>query len=164
MSSSPARLLRTIVLAGVTVGVLDMLFATVTYVTVMGATTFEKLWQGVGAALIGREAALAGGAATMAFGLCVHFGVAHLWSTVFAVAYDRIAALRRSVHVIGTVLTSVWYGPFIWAMMQLVLVPMTRNTVRAFITPISGVMALGHIVFIALPIVAITRRGLDSPA
>ncbi len=164
MPSRLPRLVRPIVLAGVTVGVLDMLFATVTYVTVMGAITFSQLWQGVGAALIGREAALAGGAGTVAFGLAVHFGVACLWSAVFVVTYARSSALRRSVQVIGTMLTSIWYGPFIWVMMQLVLVPLTRNTTRGLFTPMSAVMTLGHIVFIALPIVAITRRGLDRPA
>ncbi|HEX6747895.1 MAG TPA: hypothetical protein VF092_11445 [Longimicrobium sp.] len=152
------RILRT----GLVTGVVDGIWAIV-LVTVFYHSTFARLWQGVAATLLGQKA-FDGGARTIAIGLLMHFGVALGWSAVFVLLADRWRGLDRLLASRwGTLKVAAIYGPFIWMVMSLIVIPaLTRRPPR--ITVRWLIQLLGHIPFVGLPIVATAGRSPRAPA
>ncbi|MFL5579873.1 MAG: hypothetical protein ACJ8AO_05825 [Gemmatimonadaceae bacterium] len=153
-----ARLLR----AWLVTAVVDGIFASTLSATAYGSTV-ARLWQGVASVLLG-PSALQGGTRTMLIGLLMHVGVALGWSAVFLFLWARSARLRR--------LTSTWpgilgvaaaYGPLVWPVMSLVVIPTLRQAPPTF--NVRWVIQLfGHIPAVAVPIVAcIARGGVREP-
>jgi hypothetical protein len=116
-------------------------------------STIAQLWQRVASTLLG-PAALAGGTRTMLVGLLMHAGVALAWSTVFFALMMTWPWLRRVVaRPSGALEVAAVYGPMVWVAMSLVVIPALTGRPPA----INGrwwVQLLGHIPFVALPIVA----------
>lgn len=150
-SSFTERLART----GLTIGVVDALWAVV--LTLAYGRSITALWQGVAAVPFGKSM-LDGGASTALLGLGVHVCVAFWWSFVFLVAHTQSAALRRFVsRDSGMALVAALYGPFIWCVMSLVVIPaMTHNP--PVVTTRWAIQLCGHMVFVGLPIVWMGRR------
>ena len=150
-STFAARLGRT----GLTIGGIDALWAMV--LTLAYGRTITALWQGVAAVPFGKSM-LEGGMATAWLGFGVHFCVAFSWSAVFLIAHTQSAALRRLVSTgAGVALVSALYGPFIWCVMSLLVIPsLTHNA--AAITTRWVIQVCGHVVFVGLPIVWVGRR------
>ena len=145
--------------AGLLTGVTDGLFATVQHVVINHSVTFTRLWQGVASVLLGKEA-LAGGGRTAAIGLLMHFGVAFFWSAVFLIVAFRLAALRRILaSPAGVAGVASVYGPMIWIVMSLVVIPLFVHRPPT-ITPSWWVQLIGHMVFVGLPIVGTIARGV----
>jgi len=148
---------RRLVRAGLTTGVVDWLFSSV-LVTFFYQSTVTKLWQGVASTLIGKEA-FDGGPATVLLGTLMHFGVAFGWSAVYlflVLRADWVRALLCSRF--GIFKVASFYGPAIWTIMSVVLIPSLVHR-----PPTIGfrwwVQWLGHIPFVAVPIVAAVGRG-----
>jgi len=143
------------ILAWLATGVSDFLWAIVLSVGVYHGT-FTKLWQGVASVPFGKSM-LDGGTRTMAIGILVHFGVALAWTTVFFFL-TRFGWMQRVLHSRwGALKVAAVYGPFIWAFMSLLVIPyfmhrMPANWWRW------GVQAIGHIVFVALPMITVYQR------
>ena len=150
MSASPlARLLR----AGLLTGVTDGLFSSVLAAAVYGSTV-TRLWQGVASAVLG-PAALTGGTRTAAFGLLLHFGVAFGWSAVFLALYLGSRRLRElTATPAGVAAAAAAYGPAIWLVMSLVVLPALLHRPPT-ISARWWVQVVGHVPFVALPIVAV---------
>jgi hypothetical protein len=162
-SSQPAgpdsrATLSRIVRAGLLTGVIDGLFSSVLSVAFYHSTV-TRLFQGVASTLLG-PAAFDGGLKTAALGVLMHFGVALGWSAVFLVLLDRsswIRGLLGSQH--GVLKVASLYGPFIWLVMSLVVIPLLLHRPPA-ITGRWWVQLIGHIPFVACPIVwAVGRPG-----
>ncbi|HEV7500348.1 MAG TPA: hypothetical protein VGQ33_10120 [Vicinamibacteria bacterium] len=150
-----SRLLR----AGLFTGLSDGLFASVMSVVASGSTV-TRLWQGVASVLLGIEA-FNGGRRTALIGLLMHFGVAFGWSTVFLFLVSRVAWIRRLVaSPYGLTKTAALYGPFIWMVMSLAVIPLLVHRPPA-ITSRWWIQLLGHFPFVGLPIVA--SIGTGSP-
>ena len=143
-----ARLLR----AGLLTAVIDGLFSSALTVFIYHST-LARLWQGVASTLLGPDA-LTGGTRTALIGVAMHIGVAFGWSTVFLLLYLRSERLRRIVESPGGVLkVAAVYGPLIWLVMSLLVVPTLLHrppslTVRWL------VQLVGHFPFVGVPIVA----------
>lgn len=151
--SSTSRLLR----AGVTTAISDGLFASVLSVFFFGST-ISRLWQGVASVLIG-PAAFTGGARTTALGMAMHVGVAFGWSAVFifgVMRSARVQAILASPY--GVFKVAAVYGPAIWLVMSLAVIPLLLHRPPAF-TIRWLVQLLGHFPFVGLPIVAMGTRG-----
>ena len=122
-------------------------------------STFSRLWQGVAAAALG-PAALEMGARGVAAGLALHLLVALTWSAlfVFAVAGSRVlqTALARPL---GALAVAAVYGPIIWLVMSLAVIPLATGRPPAF-----GfrwwVQIFAHVPFVTLPLVFTARRAL----
>jgi hypothetical protein len=154
MHRAPSRLL----LAGLTTGVTDGLFASVLAVFFFNST-LTRLWQGVASVLLGKGA-LDGGTRTAWIGLLMHFGVAFAWSAVFLLAVSASPALRRIIATRGgVVLVAVIYGLLIWLVMSLLVIP---NLVHRppTITYRWWIQLLGHPLFVGLPIVGWISTGV----
>jgi hypothetical protein len=142
------RLLR----AGLLTGVVDGLFASILHVAAYGSTV-ARLFQGVASVLLGR-AAFDGGAATVALGVLMHFAVAFTWSAVFLFVLSRRAPVRALLaSPYGVAKVAALYGPFIWMVMSLLVIPAFLRRPPA-INVRWWVQLVGHVPFVALPIVA----------
>jgi len=143
-----SRLVR----AGLLTGIVDGLFSSVLSAFFYGSTV-SRLWQGVASVLLGSDA-LNGGRRTALIGLLMHFGVAFAWSAVFLfllLRWEWIRGLLAARH--GVLKVAALYGPFIWMVMSLVVIPaLTRRPPR--ITLRWWIQWFGHIPFVGIPIVA----------
>ena len=122
-------------------------------------STFARLWQGVAATALG-PAALRMGAAGVAVGLALHLAVALAWSALFVLALAASPPLRRVVARPGGALTvACAYGPAIWLVMSLAVIPLASGRPPTF-----GfrwrVQLFAHVPFVTLPLVFTARRAL----
>jgi hypothetical protein len=140
----------------IAVGVLDGLFAFVLYV-VMGTTTLEKLFQAIAAALIG-PVAFKGGTKTFVLGIVLHFVVALAWSVIFLLALRATKLVPRMLAWrFGALDVALWYGPLVYVVMSLALIPLFTHRVPPI--DVNWITVLvGHIPFVGLPIALIVGR------
>jgi hypothetical protein len=151
-----ARLVR----AGLLTGIADGLFACVLSV-VFYDSTVTRLFQGVASTLLGKEA-LEGGTPTALVGVLMHFGVAFGWSAVFLLLVQRSPWIRRVLRPrYGMVKVASWYGPLIWLVMSVAVIPLLLQRPPA-ITPRWWIQWIGHFPFVGLPIVASIASGLSD--
>lgn len=154
--------LSRLVRAGLLTGVIDGLFASVLSVAFYGSTV-TRLFQNVASTLLGQEA-FDGGTSTALIGLLMHFGVAFGWSAVFLLLVTRSPSIRRVLGSrYGAVKVASVYGPFIWLVMSLVVIPLLlqrppRINIRWW------VQLIGHFPFVGLPIAASIGSGVDEAA
>jgi hypothetical protein len=146
--------------AGLATGVSDGLFACVLS-TVFYGSTVTRLWQGVAATVLGKEA-FAGGARTALIGVAMHFGVAFGWSAVLFALVTRSSWIRRVLSSpYGALKVASVYGPAIWIVMSLVVIPLLLRRPPTF-TVRWWIQGIGHIPFVGLPMAAIIRNGLGA--
>jgi hypothetical protein len=144
-----ARLLR----AGVLTGLIDGLFSSVLAAFFYGSTV-SRLWQGVASVLLGADA-FEGGNRTAAIGVLMHVGVAFGWSGVFLLLVLSSSWLRGVLaEPYGVFAVAAVYGPVIWLVMSLVVIPMLTHRPPA-INIRWWVQLVGHVPFVALPIVTL---------
>ena len=112
-SMSPRRAL---LLGALTVGVLDILDAFI-FFGIRGVPPLRIL-QAIASGVLGREAAVAGGLATAALGLLLHFFIAFIIVLVFYLVSRKVPILTRYPFVTGAL-----YGVAVYFIMTLVVVP-----------------------------------------
>lgn len=95
---------------------------------------------------LGREA-FSGGLLTAVYGLNFHFAIAGSWTALYFFLYPRVAFLSRNKYVSGLL-----YGLVVWCGMNLVVLPLSRVTMRPFdlFNAIEGIAIL--MIFVGLPI------------
>ena len=99
-------------------------------------------------------------------GVAVHLLVALGWSTIFIFAVTRSVALRRMLQRPASALgVAAVYGPIIWIVMSLVLIPMATAKPPT-LSYRWWVQVFAHLPFVTLPLVFTARRalGLDASA
>lgn len=146
------RLLR----AGLLTAVVDGLFSSILSVAAYGSTV-SRLFQGVASVLLG-SGALSGGTQTVALGILMHVLVAFTWSAVFLFLVLRakwVRSLLASPY--GVLKVAALYGPFIWMVMSLVVIPILAHRPPT-ITTRWWIQWFGHIPFVGIPIVAASGR------
>ena len=134
------------------VALLDAILASMIYVVVLDLITVPRLFQGIAHAVLGQRA-FDGGRATVAVGVIIHFCVALTWSTVYYLLWTRWEGLRRFRERKGALAVASIYGPCVWFVMDLVVMPFTQNRVNPPTSGLFWVMAVGHILSVGLPIV-----------
>jgi hypothetical protein len=140
-----------LVRAGLLTAILDGLFSSVLAQFFYGSSA-TRMFQGVAATLIGMTA-IGGGTRTAVIGVLMHIGVAFGWSAVFLLAYSRIDGLRRATTTAGGIVSvAAVYGPMIWLIMSLVMIPVLLHRPPAFGFR-WAVQLAGHVIFVGLPIV-----------
>lgn len=153
MIKSPlSRLLQ----AGLLTALTDGLFAAVS--SLFFGSNPRRVFQGVAATLIG-PASFDGGTRTFLIGVAMHVAVAFFWSAVFLAAFMRSSALRRAAaSPAGRVKVASGYGPFIWLVMSLAVIPLLLRRPPA-ITMRWWIQLIGHVPFVGVPIVTAIARG-----
>ncbi|MBV8519999.1 MAG: hypothetical protein JO197_21585 [Acidobacteria bacterium] len=147
-----ARFLR----AGLVTALADGLFSSVLSVAFYHSTV-TRLWQGVASVVLGKSA-FDGSSRTALIGLLLHVCVAFAWTAVFLFGVLRIAAVQRAVESWGGVMAvAAVYGPLIWVVMSLVVIPLLTHRPPT-INIRWWIQFFGHMLFVGLPIVALTTR------
>ena len=126
-------------------------------------TPVARLWQGVAATVLGPRA-LEGGAAAVAAGIALHLAVALTWSALFLLAIRAWPALRRALESpAGALGVAAVYGPLIWLVMSLLVIPLATGRPPRF-----GVrwwlQLPAHVPFVTIPLVFTARRLLRARA
>jgi hypothetical protein len=158
----PRRTLWLFLRTWLAIAVVDFIFASCLSVFVYGST-FSRLWQGVASTVLG-PSAMQGGTRAVLVGLLLHVIVAFTWSAVFlalATAWLRLQQIIATPT--GIVAVAAIYGPVIWCVMSLVVIP-TLTGRPPSITPRWLIQLVAHIPFVALPIVMVVGRGLNARA
>ena len=156
-SSFNRNALSRVARAGVLTGVIDGLFSSVLSVAFYNSTV-SRLFQGVASTLLGAEA-FNGGALTAAIGVLMHFGVAFGWSFVFLLVVKRASWIRGLLNSpYGALKVASLYGPFIWLVMSLAVIPALLHRPPA-INIRWLVQLIGHFPFVGIPIVASVGKG-----
>jgi hypothetical protein len=149
-----ARLVR----AGLLTGVSDAAFSSILVVAFYHSTV-GRLWRGVASVVLGPQA-LEGGTPAALFGVFLHFCTAFGWSAVFLGLVTLSPGLRGVLgRPFGTVKVASLYGPFVWIVMSLLVIPLLAHRPPS-ITVRWWIQLIGHIPFVAIPIVSSIGRGL----
>jgi uncharacterized membrane protein YagU involved in acid resistance len=142
---------KTILLAGLVAGVLDLTAAVVT--TLLRGRPPTRMLQSIASGLLGLDS-YNGGLKTAALGVVLHFIIATGAAAVFYAASRKLTFLVRQAIVSGLL-----YGIAVYFFMQLVVLPLSAFPHRVTF-PLSGVLiGLGvHMLCVGLPISLIVRR------
>jgi hypothetical protein len=143
---------KTILLAGLVAGTLDILDAIIFY-RLRSHVPAIRILQSVASGLLGRGA-FTGGMPTAAIGLVIHFCIATFWAALFILIARSVPAMRRYAAASGLI-----YGLIVYAIMNYLVLPQTHA--RPLPTQVSIVVLNGvcAIVFcIGLPIALINKR------
>lgn len=135
--------MRFVLAAGLAAGLLDIVNA-ILFWRIRSGVSATAILQSVAAGLIG-EAAFAGGAATAALGLALHFLIMLAMAAAYWLACRRFDwMLRRPVA------AGVAYGLLTWAVMNHVVLPLSRAEPPPFIPAwfVDGLLA--HVVLVGL--------------
>jgi len=144
----------------ITIAIIDGIFASCLSVFAYGSTV-TRLWQGVASAVLG-PSALQGGTRTALIGILLHICVAFTWSAVFLTLASNWPSLRRLIATpAGILAVAAVYGPAIWCVMSMVVIPIATGRPPS-ITTRWWIQLFGHIPFVALPIVTVVGRGLNA--
>ena len=105
----------------------------------------ELIFKNIASGVIG-EAAFRGGAQTVAAGLAFHYLIALGWTTLFYFSYPRVAFLRMNVPLVALV-----YGLVVWAVMNLVVIPLSRVQTGPIHVEEALIAAAFLVLFIGVP-------------
>ncbi|MBZ4187525.1 DUF1440 domain-containing protein [Niabella beijingensis] len=132
-----------IIKAGLLAGTLDILSAFLHYYVATGKDPLFIL-KYITSAVLGPEA-FSGGTEMYAAGLLLHYFVAFSFTVFFFWLYPQLKILQRNC-----LATAVFYGLFIWIIMNLIVVPLSR--IGKFPANVSGMLINAAILIIAIGI------------
>jgi hypothetical protein len=134
---------RAILYATLVVGVLDATDGVV-FLGLHGQNPIQVL-QYIASSLLGARS-FSDGLASAGLGLVLHFAISLVVATIYILASRRIAILRAQWALLGLL-----YGATVWAVMNLVVLPLTAVAHGPITTAalVNGV--IGHALFVGLP-------------
>ena len=134
---------RAILYAALVVGVLDAVDGVV-FRGLQGQNPIQVL-QYIASSLLGARS-FSGGLATAGLGVIVHFAIALVVAAIYILASRRVAVLRTQWVLLGLL-----YGSAVWAVMNLLVLPLTAVAPGPIMTTalLNGV--IGHALFVGLP-------------
>ncbi|PWT77145.1 MAG: hypothetical protein C5B59_04900 [Bacteroidetes bacterium] len=147
----PPKFFKTVTLAGLLVGTMDISAAIIQFLIQTGRSPARIFWF-IASGILGRSA-YTGGALTAIFGLALHYLIAFCFTFLFFLLYPRLAFLSKSIVVSG-----ILYGAFIWVIMNLIVVPLSNAQKFGFSLTQSLIAAGILIVAIGIPLSIIAKR------
>jgi hypothetical protein len=148
--------LHPVVVGGAIVGVVDVIAAFAVHAAFGGVRPATVL-QGIASGLLG-PAAFQGGDAAAALGMVLHFVIAFVVAAVYYLASRGWPVLVRRPLVYGMI-----YGVLVYAVMNQVVLPMSRVTLRPRPWSFIVTMIVVHLLCVGLP-VALTMARADRDA
>lgn len=115
---------KTVLLAGLLVGSLDILAALLNFYVQTGKDPLIVL-KYIASAVFGKNA-YAGDAMMPVWGLLFHFMIAFIWTIFFFLIYPHLKFLSKN-----RILTGIGYSIFIWLIMNRLVVPMSKAAVSS---------------------------------
>ena len=141
---------KTIFLAGIVAGFLDILAATVQYYLNTGNGP-ENIFRYIASAIFGRSA-FTGGSGMIVIGLLLHFLIAFIFAALYVSLYDRIKKLKTN-----TILNGVVFGIGVWFVMNKIVLPLSKVRVAPFDLAKAGLAMLIIVCMVGIPIAVITQ-------
>ncbi len=117
-SNSKPSVPKTILLAWLTAGCLDLLAAITVYSLIMQRVTTARLLQGIARGALGKSA-YEGGIATALVGVGFHFIIAFCFTIFYFFIFPYIPFLRKQ-----RIISGLLYGIFVWCVMNLAVLPL----------------------------------------
>jgi len=148
--------MKWVVIGGLAAGLLDISFACI-YWALARDVPAERILQSVASGVLGKES-YKGGWATASLGLALHFLMTLAMAAAYYLAARRAPALWREPLAWGAA-----YGLFLYALMNFVVVPLSRAAVsgpRNDLWTWLGVAA--HVLLVGIPIALAVRRQNSS--
>jgi hypothetical protein len=135
-------------------GIIDILFAFIINYKTPVAVILKFIASGVFG-----NAAFKGGTEMIYYGVLIHFCIATAWTTVFFLLYPKLSAILKSRAALIIVT-----GVFIWLVMGLVIVPLSRTPSDKYhlISIIKNMAAL--IIAYGLPFTIIANKFYNKPS
>lgn len=156
LSNVRARRAKAMVVTWLTTAAWDFVCASALGVFAYHAT-FSRFWQGVASTALGPRA-LAMGGSGVAAGLALHLLVAFVWSALFVLLLAGSERLQRVVdRPAGAFVVACIYGPVIWLVMSLAVIPLATGRPPTFAFR-WWVQVFAHVPFVTLPLVFTARR------
>lgn len=146
MQPKPSNLLMTILWVGFLVGLFDITAAFIqTKIMFPDRNPFGVL-RYIAGAVFGKEKANADDS-MLFFGALFHYIIAYCFTIAFFLLYPHLHFLS-----LNRLLTGILYGVFIWAVMNLLVVPQTKIGARPFVLKNAAIAAGILIVAIGIPL------------
>ena len=148
-----------VVLGGVAAGLIDIAYACIFWAIKAGVRP-PRIFQSVAAGLLGRQAAVAGGAPTAALGLALHFVIALTVAVVYYHASRYADALWRRPWTFGAL-----YGVAVYGVMHYIVVPLSAagsGGPPPFDLVWDGLSIVVHAFGIGVPIALAARAALGG--
>jgi hypothetical protein len=109
---------KTILLAWLTAGCLDLLAAITVYSLIMQRVTTTRLLQGIARGALGNSA-YEGGISTALAGVGFHFIIAFCFTIFYFFIFPNISFLKKQ-----RIISGLLYGIFVWCVMNLAVLPL----------------------------------------
>lgn len=142
---------KTVLLAGLLVGSLDIIAALVNFYINTGKDP-KIVLKYIASAVLGRSAFSASNTAAI-WGLLLHFLIAFIWTFFFFLLYPKLKLLFWN-----RIITGILYGIFIWLMMNQVVVPLSKATAGPFNIKQAVIAVLILIAALGIPLSFIAHR------
>ncbi len=158
MKTKPASKAKTILIAALLAGTLDILAAILVYDIIMQRVTAIQILHGIAAGIFGKT--VLGNETNMAIiGLLLHYFIAFCFAAAYFFVFPYISFLKKNAVISGLL-----YGIIVWAIMNRIVVPLSQAYHGPFAWPafLRGVTIL--MLCIGLPISIITARYYKTPA
>jgi hypothetical protein len=147
-----------VVLAGgLTAGAFDIAYAC-TFWAIKRGVPARRVFQSVAAGLLG-PAAFDGGASTAALGLLLHFFIAVTMAFTYYFVATRWRALVERPVALGAA-----YGVLLYAIMNYVVIPLSRARPAPVDAVWISLSILVHMLLIGVPIALFARKALRPPS
>ena len=137
--------------AGLLAGLLDISFAFL-YSYIKRGTYPSSVLKYIAEKVFGKQA-FTNSTLENITGLLVHFAIAMCWSFLFFILYRTVKIMQRNM-----IITGILYGLFVWAMMNMVLLPAWNNKAYLFNAESSIINAVILIIAIGLPLSLIAKQ------
>ena len=149
-SHTASRAVRAILSAGLLAGALDIAYVLIYFYNPKADPL--RILKGIAAGVLGPGAAK-GGVGTAVLGLGLHFTIALGASAVYYAASRTLLRLVRWPFVSGPL-----YGVAAWLFMNAVVLPLSANPPKTFLSPVWLPVFVAHLLCIGLPIALVVRR------
>ena len=140
-----------ILLTGLAAGALDGLAAIIQY-SINGGKKPEVIFKYIASAALGKKA-MTGGIPMILLGIFFHFLIAFLFTLFFYWIYPHIAFLRQQ-----PLLSGIGYGLFAWAIMNFVVIPLSKLKQVPFDLSKAAIAAGILIICIGIPISLLANK------
>lgn len=147
-------LLKTIIITGLIAGVLDLSGAIINYMLSHKGTFPKKILEYIAGGVYGGSA-LDGSLKMNIMGGIFHFSLAMIWTIIFFVSYPKVKLFHKNIW-----LTAFLYGLVVWAVMNLVVLPLSawKAPISPFSVTTASRAAFILMLCIALPNAISARR------
>lgn len=151
-SNNKLLLTKSIAAALIIAGTLDMLSAIIMYDLIMHRVTTLQILDGIAAALFSKTL-IANQTVMAVIGLILHYFITFCFVVFYFLIYPRINLLQKNEIVSGLL-----YGIVVWAIMNLMVVPVSTGNHYHFLFPAFLRQILPLMFCIGLPISIVTAK------